>query len=109
MAILHTGFPVLHSIVFFTQGALGSEQSVPALHARHLPALQTPDAPPHGVPSARGVAATQEGPPSTHTYEPVWQSLGWHGAPATQLPAAASGIHIPESMAAIAESVAVAS
>jgi hypothetical protein len=66
-AVEHTAVPVRQSYVFFTQGALGSEQSAPASHATQEPDLHTkPVVDPHGVPSLKGVVALQTAPASPH-------------------------------------------
>jgi hypothetical protein len=52
VATTHIGCPERQSMVFFTQGTFGSEQSAPGLHVLHAPLLQTDSAVvPQGVPS----------------------------------------------------------
>lgn len=70
-AIEQTAVPVRQSYVFFTHGALGSEQSAPAAHATQEPDLHTkPVIDPHGVPSPIAVVALQTAPASPHVYVP---------------------------------------
>jgi hypothetical protein len=67
-APLQVAVPDRQSMVFFTQGMLGSEQSVPPLHAWHVPFEQT-EAPsvPHGVPSVTFWSGLQTRPPLEQT------------------------------------------
>ena len=98
-AEVQTADPLLQSNVFFTQGEAGSEQSAPALHVTHWPALHTwaavlppeeaPASPaveaPQGVPSARDVVAWHVLVPLTHAKAPFWQSLGMQAPPGTHV------------------------
>src|ERR1017187_10461133 len=65
----------------------GSEQSAPALHAAHWPALHTcapaspPVVAPQGVPSLAAVVSWHPRPASAQTHVPFWQSFGEHAPP----------------------------
>lgn len=67
IATLHTGSPVLQSSVFFTQGAAGSEQSLPAAHVPQLPPWHTAPGPePHCAPSGTFAIGWHTRLPFTH-------------------------------------------
>ena len=81
--------PVAQDVVPFLQTVGLVVHAVPAVHAPHVPLLQTRFVP-HVVPFATFPVSAQTGTPVTHEVAPVLQwFVGWQAAPAVHAP------HVP--------------
>ena len=91
---VHTGAPVVQTMVPTRQGLPGTSHAMPAWHAAHVPLLQAMLVP-HSVPLAcRSGSSPHDIAPSMHTNAPLWQALaGTHAPPAMHV--GASGLTPP--------------
>jgi hypothetical protein len=82
----HVIVPVVHDVVPVRQTPGLPVQVDPAVHALHIPLLQTPVVP-HAVPLATFPVSAQTTTPVTHEVVPVLHRfVGWQPTPAWQMP-----------------------